>query len=86
MTLCDVRKLGINPNCWYVVARSTDIQNLPFSTVLWHQPIVLYRDSKGSIQALENRCPHRQVKLSHGKIEGDRLQCAYHGWCFNASG
>jgi len=31
-------------------------------------------------------CPHRLAPLSAGTIVGDRLQCAYHGWCFAASG
>jgi len=26
------------------------------------------------------------VRLSHGRIVGDQLQCAYHGWCFDQSG
>jgi hypothetical protein len=50
------------------------------------EAIALYRDSKGQIQALEDRCPHRLVKLSHGQVIGDELECAYHGWRFNDRG
>ena len=81
-----IRQLGINPNHWYVVAKSTEIKTQPFAVTLWHQPIVIYRDSAGKIHALEDRCPHRQVKLSHGKVIGDNLECAYHGWRFNPAG
>ncbi|OCQ97809.1 3-chlorobenzoate-3,4-dioxygenase [Nostoc sp. MBR 210] len=82
----DVRQLGINPNHWYVVARSTEVTNKPVGVILWHQAIALYRDSTGKIHALEDRCPHRQVKLSHGQAIANELECAYHGWRFNSSG
>ncbi|MBF1999731.1 MAG: aromatic ring-hydroxylating dioxygenase subunit alpha [Synechococcales cyanobacterium M58_A2018_015] len=84
--LQDVRQCGINPNHWYVVARSTEVGTQPLGIVLWHQPIVLFRDATGQIQSLEDRCPHRQVKLSHGQVEGNRLVCAYHGWAFDGAG
>lgn len=82
----NIRQLGISPNHWYVVARSTEIKTQPLGITLWHQPIVIYRDSAGKIDALEDRCPHRQVKLSHGKIIDNNIECAYHGWRFNGSG
>ncbi|MCL1468711.1 aromatic ring-hydroxylating oxygenase subunit alpha [Argonema galeatum] len=81
-----IRQLTINPNHWYVVAKSKEVKTQPFGITLWHQPIVIYRDSAGKIHALEDRCPHRQVKLSHGKVIGDNLECAYHGWRFNSTG
>ncbi|AFY76453.1 ring-hydroxylating dioxygenase, large terminal subunit [Pleurocapsa sp. PCC 7327] len=82
----DVRTCGINPNHWYVVARSTEVRDEPIGVTLWHQAIVLYRDKTGKVHALEDRCPHRQVKLSHGKVIGNELECAYHGWRFNWEG
>lgn len=82
----DVRQCGINPNHWYVVARSPEVGTHPLGVMVWHQPIVLFRDATGQIQALEDRCPHRQVKLSHGAVEGNRLVCAYHGWAFDGAG
>ncbi len=82
----DIRQLGINPNHWYVVARSSEVKTQPLSVVLWNQPIVLYRECGGAVHALEDRCPHRQVKLSHGRVMGDRLECAYHGWQFKSNG
>ena len=80
----DIRTCGINLNHWYVVARSTEVQNRPVGIVLWQQAIVLYR--AGGIQALEDRCPHRQVKLSHGRVVNNQLECAYHGWRFDGIG
>ncbi|UIE37849.1 aromatic ring-hydroxylating dioxygenase subunit alpha [Leptodesmis sichuanensis] len=82
----DVRQAGINPNHWYVVARSHELSDRPLGIVLWQQNIVLYRDSQGQVQALEDRCPHRFVKLSRGCVVGEDLECAYHGWQINGKG
>ncbi|OUL30229.1 3-chlorobenzoate-3,4-dioxygenase [Nostoc sp. T09] len=82
----DVRQLGINPNHWYVVARSSEVTKKPVGVVLWQQAIALYRDDTGTIHALDDCCPHRQVKLSHGQVVGNGLECAYHGWRFDSSG
>ena len=83
---CHLRDLGINFNCWYVVASINEVKTQPLAVTIWNQPIVIYRDNTGKINALEDRSPHRQVKLSHGQVKGDLLECAYHGWRFNASG
>lgn len=85
-TQTPLRELGINLNHWYAVARSSEVSTQPVSTELWHQAIVLYRDSQHLVRALEDRCPHRHVKLHHGSVIGDDLQCAYHGWCFDGAG
>ena len=82
----DVRSCSINHNHWYVVASAQELQEKPLGITLWQQDIVLYRDHKGTIQALENRCPHRQVKLSHGQVKETNLECAYHGWQFDSEG
>jgi hypothetical protein len=82
--------LGINPNAWYVVAHSDEVApaptQRPLGVTLWRQPIVLYRDATGQVHALEDRCPHRQVKLSSGAVRGDDLECSYHGWRFGPGG
>ena len=84
--LRDVRQLGINPNHWYAVARSSEVNGQPLAVTVWQQPIVLYRDTQGQVHALADRCPHRFVKLSRGQVVGDAIECAYHGWQINANG
>ncbi|MGB3200873.1 MAG: aromatic ring-hydroxylating dioxygenase subunit alpha [Nodosilinea sp.] len=81
-----LRRLGLNLNHWYVVAQSAELSTEPLAVTLWHQPIVLYRDRAGTPIAVEDRCPHRQVKLSEGAVAGDNLVCAYHGWQFGPDG
>ncbi|MEC4892784.1 MAG: aromatic ring-hydroxylating dioxygenase subunit alpha [Oscillatoria sp. PMC 1051.18] len=82
----NIRTCGINPNHWYVVARSNEVKNKPLGITLWKQKIVLFRDETGNICALEDRCPHRQVKLSSGKVINNQLECAYHGWQILSTG
>ncbi|WP_353672144.1 aromatic ring-hydroxylating dioxygenase subunit alpha [Synechocystis sp. LKSZ1] len=81
-----LRVCPIHLEHWYVVAQSGEVHQRPLSVTLWHQPIVLFRDAQGQIQAIEDRCPHRQVKLSEGKVVGNHLECAYHGWQFDGTG
>jgi phenylpropionate dioxygenase-like ring-hydroxylating dioxygenase large terminal subunit len=82
----NVRSLGINPNHWYAVARSTEVTNQPVSVVIWETAMVLFRDRAGIVQAMEDRCPHRHVKLSQGEVVDGEIECVYHGWRFNAEG
>jgi phenylpropionate dioxygenase-like ring-hydroxylating dioxygenase large terminal subunit len=50
-------------------------------------PLVLFRDAAGTPHALVDRCPHRNVPLSLGRVLPDgTLQCGYHGWCFDGGG
>ena len=59
----------------------------PFAVTFDSIPVVLFRDRSGAIQALVDRCPHRSVKLSIGKLQSDgTLKCAFHGWTFSGDG
>jgi vanillate O-demethylase monooxygenase subunit len=57
----------------------------PIGRVLLDEPIVIVR-LDGKIVAMRDRCAHRFAKLSAGKVIGDRLQCPYHGWEYEADG
>ena len=71
---------------WYILCQSKELKNKPVRQYLWGVPIVLFRDSAGVAGALLDRCPHRSIPLSQGKVCGDRLQCPYHGWEFERTG
>lgn len=70
---------------WWAVARSEEISaEKPFSVDIGDQPIVLWRETDGTVRALEDRCPHRRAPLSLGCILGSgAIQCGYHGWTFD---
>ncbi|MBY0406159.1 MAG: Rieske 2Fe-2S domain-containing protein, partial [Rickettsiales bacterium] len=35
---------------------------------------------------LRDFCPHRGIPLRYGNFDGERIECCYHGWCFNTQG
>lgn len=73
-------------NCWWVAAKSSDIGDGLESRWLLDERVVLYRLTDGTINALEDRCPHRWAPLSEGKKDGDQLVCGYHGFKFDQTG
>ena len=70
---------------WYPAARGSEIsgQRLVRATRL-EIPLVLGRDGSGKPFALRDVCPHRAFPLSVGRCEGQTVECAYHGWRFDA--
>ncbi|MBS3171678.1 non-heme iron oxygenase ferredoxin subunit [Candidatus Woesearchaeota archaeon] len=38
---------------------------------------------KGEFFAIENICPHRGGPLSEGFLEGNNVNCPWHGWQFD---
>lgn len=48
--------------------------------------IALFRTASGQVGALDEQCPHRRMRLSHGRVAGERLMCKYHGWTFGCDG
>jgi phenylpropionate dioxygenase-like ring-hydroxylating dioxygenase large terminal subunit len=58
----------------------------PLAAELLQQPLVLWRDGTGAVQAWADQCPHRGARLSLGRICEGRLECPYHGWQFEAQG
>jgi phenylpropionate dioxygenase-like ring-hydroxylating dioxygenase large terminal subunit len=77
----------MNPNYWYPAAFSDEVaRGKMVETKFWGDEIVVYRDTGGHAHALENRCAHRQIKLSHGSVEGCNLVCLYHGWTYDPGG
>lgn len=72
---------------WYVIAFSHEVEKgRSFTRKVMDQPIVLFRDSDGQAIALYDRCPHRGVPLSQGKVLSNTIECAYHGFQFDRTG
>ncbi len=82
-----VRAAGMNPDYWYAVEYDHVIKpGQVIEVKFWKNSIALYREKNGQLVALENRCAHRQLPLSLGQVNDDRLVCYYHGWAYNQEG
>ena len=72
---------------WYVIAFSHEVQpGRPFARKCMDEPILLFRDVDGQVAALYDRCPHRAVPLSQGRVLDHAVECAYHGFQFDRTG
>lgn len=45
--------------------------------------VALVRDADGGLHAVEDDCSHANVKLSDGRVVGDRIGCWLHGATFD---
>jgi phenylpropionate dioxygenase-like ring-hydroxylating dioxygenase large terminal subunit len=81
------RAAGLHPNYWYAVEHDHAVRRGQAVEVRFQgTSIALYRGEDGQLRALENRCAHRQLKLSLGVVEGCNLTCVYHGWSYDQNG
>ncbi len=71
---------------WQPVLLSRRLRRDPVGIVVANAPVALYRTADGKVAAISDVCPHRRLKLSVGKVVGDRIRCKYHGWTFDACG
>jgi phenylpropionate dioxygenase-like ring-hydroxylating dioxygenase large terminal subunit len=72
---------------WYVACKSSELGASPIARRIFDTPIVLFRGTNGVAGVLVDRCPHRNVPLSLGRVNKDgQLECGYHGWCFDQAG
>jgi phenylpropionate dioxygenase-like ring-hydroxylating dioxygenase large terminal subunit len=74
------------PDQWYPIYPAKELSRKPVGIQRMGERLVLWRDSGGGAVAMEDRCPHRSVALSRGKVVGGELQCGYHGFRFDATG
>ena len=75
-------------NSWYVAAWSEDVgSKKPLGRTVIGDPIVFFRKRDGGVAAMEDRCAHRRMPLSVGRLtEDDKLVCPYHGLTYDANG
>jgi phenylpropionate dioxygenase-like ring-hydroxylating dioxygenase large terminal subunit len=73
-------------NGWYIGATTSDVTTAPIQRFVCNEPIALYRTGSGQAAALADRCVHRRLPLSKGRVIGDRLQCGYHGFQYDCAG
>jgi phenylpropionate dioxygenase-like ring-hydroxylating dioxygenase large terminal subunit len=47
---------------------------------------VVWRARSGRVCAIARQCPHLDSDLADGRVDGDELVCAAHGWAFDTDG
>jgi len=72
--------------CWQPVARLEDLKHGPRRAVLLGEALAVFLTESGKAAVVADRCAHRGASLSMGKVEGNSIQCPYHGWEWDGEG
>src|SRR5690606_31666489 len=74
-------------NYWYPILQSEELPgDRPVGLTVLGEALVAWRDGAGQPCVAFDRCPHRSIKLSVGRVLDGDLQCALHGLRFAGSG
>lgn len=75
------------PNQWYAVLESKQVKkgNLIGVTRLGEK-LAFWRDQDGTINCIVDKCIHRGVQLSKGKVRKHHLECPFHGFQYDETG
>lgn len=72
---------------WYTAGPSSQVTDgAPYPFKVWNHDLVAFRDQDGVAKVLEDRCAHRGVPLSLGRVSNGNLACGYHGWEYDGAG
>jgi vanillate O-demethylase monooxygenase subunit len=73
-------------NGWYMGAWSDEVGRTLLQRWIVGRPVCFYRLQDGTVTAIEDRCPHRRFPLSLGRLDGDVIECNYHGYRIDGNG
>lgn len=74
-------------NQWYAILESSEVKGgKSVGVTRMGERLVAWRDSHGRVTVMRDKCPHRGVALSVGKLVGDCIQCPFHGFEYDTSG
>ncbi|WP_438008875.1 aromatic ring-hydroxylating dioxygenase subunit alpha [Sorangium sp. So ce321] len=72
---------------WTPVEVAGRLGSKPLAVRVAGEDVVLFRGAGGRAAALVDRCPHRGVALSLGRVGQDGcIECPFHGWRFDGAG
>jgi 5,5'-dehydrodivanillate O-demethylase len=72
---------------WQPIAALAQLDEAPVLRVrLLGEDLVLFRDTRGKLGLVGDRCAHRLVELELGYPVENGLRCPYHGWTYDATG
>lgn len=72
---------------WQPVMRSEDLKAGTAQPLrIMGEDFTIYRGTTGGAHVVAPRCAHRLTRLHMGWVDGDNIQCLYHGWQFDHTG
>ena len=73
---------------WLYVGREEELRNKgDYLTMrIVGEPILIARDSDGTLNACYNMCAHRGVEVAYGTGNTRAFKCPYHGWTYDLKG
>ncbi len=72
---------------WYPACRSSELAKRQTRSVkITNQRLVVFRGEDGVARALDAFCPHMGADLGNGRVQGQEIECYFHGWCFDGGG
>ncbi len=84
---CAVSEVVCMTQRWTATGLSQDLPKAVAMAGHWQgHDLAVWRSASGRLQAWNDRCPHRGMRLSHGFVRGETLACIYHGWVYGADG
>jgi len=73
-------------NQWYVLMESKQVRDKPVGVTRMGEKLVFWRDVTGKVSCLHDKCPHRGIELSKGRVVDGTLECPFHGFRYDPSG
>jgi phenylpropionate dioxygenase-like ring-hydroxylating dioxygenase large terminal subunit len=79
--------MNVALNQWYAILSSRELRpGRPLSARRLGVDLVAWRDAAGKVALAVDRCPHRQVRLSPGRVVEGCIECPFHGFRFTGTG
>ncbi len=64
------------------VATVSDVEPGKVKEITVNEKVIALCNVHGTFYALDNVCLHRGGPLGQGYVEGEKLECPWHGWQF----
>ena len=74
-------------NQWYTVLEGSEVRKgAPVGVTRMGEKLVFWRNKEGKVVCQRDRCVHRGVALSEGKVINGEIECPFHGFRYDSSG
>src|SRR5207253_4830109 len=72
---------------WHPVGTLVELEQEPVQPVrILSEDLTLFRDLRGNLGLIGERCAHRAISLAYGIPQENGLRCCYHGWTYDTEG